>query len=269
VTALGAIRNMAFTSKEIQKALFYRQGFVDWLVAIVGKVGIKWEELRECALSTVGCLAFCDEEGKNGLYEHPGLMACFVAVLMNREGRERGDEGQEVAEAIDIMACSGSGLARKLFEYPGLMVGLEKVKALVGNNYEEARLKANSAIDEITSYKQPEWCVRGACTDNDVNDIQNNDLSDKLTRMEKELSNNRKELVEARDSIFRMEKIIGKICNSLAIPDAVDLNDIDVTLTSPPPAFDSTGTKCSNLAVLAENNDNVKRIKKEKVETES
>ena len=45
------------------------------------------------------------------------------------------------------------------------------------------------------------------------------------------------------------------------------MDDISTTLVSPPPRTDSDGKKRSNLAIMAENNDNVKRIKLESEST--
>jgi len=48
---------------------------------------------------------------------------------------------------------------------------------------------------------------------------------------------------------------------SLNAPEVLDLDDIETTAVSPPPTTDFTGNKRSNLAILAENNENFKRIK--------
>jgi len=54
---------------------------------------------------------------------------------------------------------------------------------------------------------------------------------------------------------------------SLNAPEVLDLDNIETVMVSPPPTTDSTGNKRSNLAILAENNEYIKRIKKEKDDT--
>jgi hypothetical protein len=65
-----------------------------------------------------------------------------------------------------------------------------------------------------------------------------------------------------------MEKDLSDMRKSLNAPSVLDLDDINTAMVSPPHATDSNGNKRSNLAILAENNENVKRVKKEAVETE-
>jgi len=75
------------------------------------------------------------------------------------------------------------------------------------------------------------------------------------------------QLREARDSQFRIKICLSDIRNSLKLPEVIDLDDINRTMISPPPTTDSNSNKCANLAVLAESNEAVKRVRKEKDDT--
>jgi hypothetical protein len=205
------------------------------------------------------------EEVNRALYEHPGLKAGLLAVMMNDDGREHGKERRNTTWILSNLTSSGTKLAQKLYEYPDLMAGLEKVKRLSGDTNAEARTEASNTIEEITKHKQPDWFSR---LRSDKEMLQH--IEKELFAVRKELGESCKEQVEmlkkldeSRDSLFRIEKVISSTRNSLASPEVLDLDDINATMVSPPPAIDSNGNKRSNLTILAENNDNVKRVKKE------
>jgi len=75
------------------------------------------------------------------------------------------------------------------------------------------------------------------------------------------------DLTQTRDSQFRVEKDLCDMHNSFNAPEVLDLDDVETTMVSLPPTTDSSGNKRSNLAILAENNENVKRVKKENDDT--
>jgi len=87
-----------------------------------------------------------------------------------------------------------------------------------------------------------------------------------------ELKTTRAELVTALtqtlDSQFRIEKDINVVRRSANVPEVYDVDEINNAMVSPPPATDSRGEKRSNLAIMAENNNRVKRVKKEKEDIE-
>jgi len=89
-----------------------------------------------------------------------------------------------------------------------------------------------------------------------------------LTATRTELTSTRAELTQTYDSQLRTEKDLSDMRKSLAQPEVLDLNDINTTMVSTPQTTDSNGNKRSNLAIMTENNDSVKRVKKEKIETQ-
>ncbi|GMI44424.1 hypothetical protein TrCOL_g5469 [Triparma columacea] len=77
-----------------------------------------------------------------------------------------------------------------------------------------------------------------------------------------------------QESLFRVQKALATLTSTLAQTETetLDLNDISMTLSNPPPPADSTGNnKRSNLAILADNqasfNHTFKKVKKEKDDT--
>jgi len=89
---------------------------------------------------------------KRGVFEYKGLVASFV-IIIGREGEEWNVARECVLIVVENLAEADTGLARRFYEFPGLMESLEGVDKLSGEENREAmstaRTKATRAITVI------------------------------------------------------------------------------------------------------------------------
>lgn len=110
----------------LEQFLYEHEGLIALLVDVIGKEGGEWEFEKENALVVIGNITCCaSKEMKKGLYEVEGLIASLVAVV-GKEGEEWEEEREKALMVIVNIAESTAEAKRGLFEFPDLMLSLEK-----------------------------------------------------------------------------------------------------------------------------------------------
>ena len=100
---------------------------------------------------------------KKGLYKHPGLVASLVAVLGKDVGKEGGEWKNAWEDMLMVMKNISYGdkeVKKGLYEFPDLMLSLEKHKEQRGDvEFTGAQAQAAAIIAIIVHSKTDDWVL--------------------------------------------------------------------------------------------------------------
>lgn len=264
---LSVIRCLAFfDNADVKKGLYECPGLIPCLLSMLGKEGDEWEGAKKWVIYVIEYIAKGGTEEGKGSYETPGL------IKDPEKANEDDYLRKSATEAIPNItrhkinawrlpsdeASAGATSTTIINPDDNELSQMEKKLSEVQKELDNPQMQLSKSWGKLRETQEPHYETQKELSD----------ARKQLSEVRKEISESHKEhsknLNATRKSMSRMEKTMVEMRGfGVKAPEVLTLDDIEATLATPSPP--PSGGKCSNLAILTENNaENDRALKKDK-----